>query len=211
MATCPICETRKPKRYCTARGEDICTQCCGTEREVTINCPYECGYLRESRRHEKKLLNGVEMPHPDVRIDEAFLKNAEMVLMLMAAFLNKALQAEPNATDRDAREAIEALVGSYRAAVAGENLEVIPEGAAAAGIAQRFRESMGSFVKELKDREGGIFADRVFLGVAVFMARVASGYDNRRPRSRAYVHYLRETFPAGGPESSEESEEEVAG
>ena len=63
MATCTICDTRKGKRYCTARGEDICTQCCATEREVTINCPYSCSYLRESRLHEKRPLDEAGMPH----------------------------------------------------------------------------------------------------------------------------------------------------
>ena len=36
MATCTICDSRKGKRYCTARGEDICAPCCATEREVSI-------------------------------------------------------------------------------------------------------------------------------------------------------------------------------
>jgi hypothetical protein len=192
VATCTICDTRKGKRYCTARGEDICTQCCATEREVTINCPYSCGYLRESRLHEKRPLDEAGMPHRDVKIDNEFLQKSEMVLMLIAAFFNRALQPVPNATDRDAREALEALVASFR-----EGKEIVPEGEIAAGIVERFREKMGEFIKELQDREAGPFADRVFLGILVFMARVAYGYDNGKPLSRSYVHYLRSTFPEG--------------
>ncbi|MFN0101596.1 MAG: hypothetical protein ACKV2U_05830 [Bryobacteraceae bacterium] len=192
MAKCAICDVRNGKRYCTARGEDICTQCCAAEREVTINCPFECGYLRESRLHEKRPLNQAGMPHRDVKIDNDFLKRSEMVLMLMAAFMNQALRAAPNATDRDAREAMEALIAAFR-----EGKEVTPEGEVAAGIVVGFREKMGVFIKELQDREAGPFADRVFLGVLVFMSRVAYGYDNGKPHSRAYVHYLRETFPEG--------------
>jgi len=192
MAKCAICDSRPGKRYCTARGEDICPQCCAQEREITINCPFACSYLRESRRHEKNELNEALMPHRDVQIDSEFIQKAEVVLMLMAAFFNKALQPVPNATDRDARVALDALVAGFR-----DGTEPVPEDAVAAGILERFREKMGEFVKELKDREAGPFAGSVFLGVAVFMSRVAYGYDNGRPNCRAYVHYLRETFPEG--------------
>lgn len=193
MATCTICEARKGKRYCTARGEDICTQCCATEREVTINCPFECSYLRDSRLHEKREFSEAGMPHRDVKIDDEFLKRSEMVLMLMAAFMNNTLKPVPNATDKEAREAIEALVASYRK---GENVD--PEGEVAQGIVTRFREKLDPFKAELQDREAGPFADTAFLGVLVFMARVAYGYDNGKPNGRAYVHYLRAAFPEGG-------------
>lgn len=192
MAICTICDARKGKRYCTARGEDICTQCCATEREVSINCPFSCVYLRESRLHEKRQFDEAGMPHRDVQVDSEFMQRSEMVLMLLAAFLNKALQPVPNATDKDAREALEALVATYRK---GENVD--PEGEIAKGIVERFREKMNPFVAELQEREAGPFADSAFLGVLVFMARVAYGYDNGKPLSRAYVHYLRATFPEG--------------
>ena len=161
---------------------------------MTINCPFSCEYLRESRLHEKRPLNEAEMPHRDVRIDNEFLRKSETVLMLMAAFMNGALHVTPNAADRDAREALEALVASFR-----EGKEVVPEGVIAAGIVEQFREKLGQFIKELQDRDAGPFADRVFLGVLVFMARVAYGYDNGKPHSRAYVHYLRGIFPEGAP------------
>jgi hypothetical protein len=132
------------------------------------------------------------MPHRDVRIDGEFMQKSEMVLMLLAAFLNRALQPVPNATDQEAREALEALVATYR-----DGAEIVPEGEIAKGIVERFREKMGTFVNDLKDRDAGPFADKVFLGVLVFMARVAFGYDNGKPHCRAYVHYLRSTFPEG--------------
>lgn len=197
MAKCAVCDVRTGKRYCLAMGEDICPQCCGAEREVTLNCPFECRYLRESRRHEKRDLREADMPHRDVRIDAEFLEKADIVLMLMAAFFNKAVLVAPNAMDADAREALDALVASYRAAVAGETLAPVAEGAVAAGIVERFQDRMAAFITDLQNREGGVFADRALLGVTVFMARVAAGYNNGRPRCRAYVHYLRETFPEG--------------
>lgn len=43
--TCPLCETRKGKRSCPARGALICSACCGQKRLVEIDCPPDCAYL----------------------------------------------------------------------------------------------------------------------------------------------------------------------
>jgi hypothetical protein len=43
--TCPLCRRRRGKRVCPARGESICSQCCGTKRRVEIDCPPGCAFL----------------------------------------------------------------------------------------------------------------------------------------------------------------------
>ena len=43
--SCTVCRQRKGKRACPARGEGICSQCCGTKRLVEIDCPSDCLYL----------------------------------------------------------------------------------------------------------------------------------------------------------------------
>ena len=48
---CPLCDLRKPKRLCPALGRQICTVCCGTKRQVEINCPSDCPYLTSAREH----------------------------------------------------------------------------------------------------------------------------------------------------------------
>jgi hypothetical protein len=42
---CPLCRRRRGKRVCPARGEPICSQCCGTKRRVEIDCPPGCAFL----------------------------------------------------------------------------------------------------------------------------------------------------------------------
>ena len=51
--SCPICNLRKEKRFCLAVHDRICPQCCGEQREVTLECPSECSYLQQARQHEK--------------------------------------------------------------------------------------------------------------------------------------------------------------
>ena len=42
---CPLCRRRRGKRACPAKGEAICSQCCGTKRRVEIDCPPGCTFL----------------------------------------------------------------------------------------------------------------------------------------------------------------------
>lgn len=43
--SCPLCRERKGKRPCPARGERICSVCCGGKRLVEIDCPRDCVWL----------------------------------------------------------------------------------------------------------------------------------------------------------------------
>lgn len=43
--SCPLCRERKGKRHCPAKGERICSICCGSKRLVEIDCPRDCAYL----------------------------------------------------------------------------------------------------------------------------------------------------------------------
>jgi hypothetical protein len=43
--SCPLCRKRRGKRACPAKGEAICSLCCGTKRLVEIDCPPDCAFL----------------------------------------------------------------------------------------------------------------------------------------------------------------------
>jgi hypothetical protein len=43
--SCPLCRQRRGKRACPAKGEAICSQCCGAKRRVEIDCPPDCVFL----------------------------------------------------------------------------------------------------------------------------------------------------------------------
>ena len=59
--SCAICEKRKEKRFCPAVHGRICPQCCGEQREVTLDCPSSCVYLQQARQHERpRLLQDLE-------------------------------------------------------------------------------------------------------------------------------------------------------
>ena len=52
--SCALCEERKEKRFCPAVHGKICPQCCGEQREVTLDCPSDCPYLLQSRQQSRE-------------------------------------------------------------------------------------------------------------------------------------------------------------
>src|SRR5208282_3956124 len=95
--TCTICAVRKEKRFCPAVHGRICPQCCGEQREVTLDCPSDCTYLQQAREHEKPRSSNQFDPASlflQVEISEQFTYEREHLLMGLSYALNKAAQAD---------------------------------------------------------------------------------------------------------------------
>src|ERR1700680_2474622 len=104
--TCKICETRRARRRCPAVHGEICALCCGREREMTLDCPLDCEYLREARKHERPIeVNPDEFPNRDIRTPETFLPDPEPLLLAIARAVLDAAFSTPGAVDNDLREA----------------------------------------------------------------------------------------------------------
>src|SRR4051794_1481104 len=102
---CAICQTRRPRRFCPGVRGDICSPCCGAEREVTVNCPMECEYLQEARRHERPVeLDESQIPNQDVRLTDRFVEEHEMLVNVAGTTLLGAALDTPGVVDHDARE-----------------------------------------------------------------------------------------------------------
>src|SRR5258708_19552919 len=112
---CKICEVRKPRRWCPGVRGDICSQCCGTEREVTVDCPFECEYLQQAWQREKPIQVAPEqIPNRDIRLSDKFIREQEELITVLGAILLEATLDVPDAVDSDVREALEALIPTYR-------------------------------------------------------------------------------------------------
>jgi hypothetical protein len=114
--SCAICEIRKEKRFCPAVHGRICAQCCGEQREMTLDCPSDCPYLQQAREHEK--------PRPadqfdraslflQVEISEQFTYEREHLLMGLSYALAKAAQGDRTLNDRDLIAALSSMCTSY--------------------------------------------------------------------------------------------------
>ena len=194
---CPLCEKRKAKRDCPARGGKICSICCGREREVTIDCPFECRYLQESRLHEQKDgLDPANFPFKEIRIDESFLHEKAALLTACGRSLLEGSSQTPGVVDHDTREALDALVQTYKTLESGIYYESRPVSLMAQQIGDHVQKKVREF-REQQTREAGMTQTRDddVLRMLVFLQRMALDRDNARPRGKAFLDFLRVHFP----------------
>ena len=201
---CRLCETRKPRRFCPGVSGDICSICCGDQREVTVDCPLDCAYLAEARRHEKLAdINPEEIPNRDVPISEEFLREHEPLLLFLGAKILEAALSTPGAVDSDVREALDSLIRTHRTLQSGLYYETKPANLMAASIHEKIQEAVALLRKELSEKGAPAVRDAEILGTLVFLQRVALGHNNGRPRGRAFLSYLFAHFPHPPQNASE--------
>jgi hypothetical protein len=195
--SCAICHIRRPKRFCPGVRGDICTICCGTEREVTVNCPLDCEYLRDAHRHERiTATDPHDFPNQDIRVTEEFLRDHEPLLLFLAGALVDAALATPDAVDFDVREALDALVRTYRTLQSGVYYETRPANPIAANICRLAQAAIEEWRKEEPERTGMTRTrDSDVLTLLAFLQRLELDNNNGRKRGRAYLDFLRGFFP----------------
>src|SRR5260221_296543 len=172
--SCAICETRRPKRFCPGIRAEICTLCCGTEREVTVSCPLDCEFLREARLHDKPVeMAPDQAPNRDIQVPEKFLRQNEELLAFLGQSVVGSALSTPGAADLDVREALEALIRTYRTLQSGVYYESVPQGLAAAAIYRAVQEGLPEFRRQEQERLGATRTrDADILGVLVFLQRL---------------------------------------
>lgn len=195
---CAICQIRRPRRFCPGVQGEICSVCCGTEREVTVNCPLDCPHLREARKHDRPVaLAEEEIPNREIRISEQFLEEHEGLLSAVGQTLVNAGMTIPGAVDSDFREALAALIRTQRTLASGLYYESLPENTVAAHIFRALQSGIATFQREEKERTGmARTRDADVLAILVFVERLGLDRNNGRPRGRAFLDFLRELYPS---------------
>ena len=191
---CAICNLRRARRYCPGVKGEICAICCGTEREVTISCPFDCVYLREARRHEKPPLPA-ELPNSDIHItDEMIDENQELFGAISYAIV-KAADDNPGTVDFDVREALAGLIRTYRTLQSGIYFETRPGNLLAQAVYEAVQTAVAAFRADEQRRTG--FArtrDAVVLRLLVFLQKYEYALNNGRKKGRAVLDALHEPY-----------------
>ena len=195
--TCPICQKRKPGRFCPAKAEKICAVCCGTEREVTIDCPCDCGYLLSAHRYENEHPRALpaETPLLDARITSDTIQVHSQFLSAIAFTIAKFCASQPAATDPDVLAALRALADTYKTLVAG----IVYEQPPVPPMQRDLYDSLSTFLNEAKQNTAqpsfGSVKDSEIFQLLVFLFRMGLLRTNGRPRSRRFFEFLRGQFP----------------
>jgi hypothetical protein len=194
---CKICGKRRARRVCPAVSGDICTICCGTEREVSLSCPLECEYLQEAHRREKPVpISEPQLSNRDVEVTEEFLaQHEELTLFCIHALVQAALRTS-GALDSDALAALEALIQTQRTLESGLVYETRAENMVAAQVQRAFTASLADYQKLRAEREAlSPVRNSEILKVLVFLHRMGQQNQNGRPRGRMYLDLLRQMTP----------------
>jgi hypothetical protein len=196
---CPLCRVRRPRRFCPGLGKDICALCCGTEREVTVDCPLDCEYLREARKHEKLApLDADQVPNRDIRVSDEFMEQHQPLNAFLGRAIANAALSVPGAADPDVREAMESLVQTYRTLQSGVVYETRPASPLAAAIYDAAQAAVPEF-RRLEQQKFGMTRtrDADVLGIWVFLQHLALGSNNGRPRGRTFLDLLWDFYGGG--------------
>ena len=220
--SCAICEERKEKRFCPAVHGKICPQCCGEQREVTLDCPSDCPYLLQAREHaathhanaqnerpgerdREALFREVEIP--DVEITEQFLYEREELILGLSFALAKSARADRSLADRrlmdrDLIAAVSSLAKSYETLVNSSLIYEPPiANLAHQAIVREIAREVETMVREFREAEQQHIGhtrlrDSDVLKALVFLLRLGLGRTSGRPKSRAFVDFLFAQFPA---------------
>jgi len=196
--SCPICQKRKEGRFCPAKGEKICAVCCGTEREVSIDCPTDCAYLAAAHRYEDEHERQIpaDTPFLEERIPPGTLDTHQPLMAALAFTMAKACMTHPSATDSDVIAALRTLAESYKTLISGiyyENLPDIP-------VQREIYEAMRALLDDLKQKQAAAgtldtLKTRDIFFVVIFLFRMGLLRSNGRSRSRRFIEFLRLQFP----------------
>jgi hypothetical protein len=198
--TCAICEKRKEKRFCPAIHGRICPQCCGQQREVTLDCPSECVYLQQARVNEKpRTLETVDAAalFPQVEIGDRFLHEQEHLLLGLSYALARSARANNGIRDPDLIGALTSLARSYETlASSGLHYESpitsLSQQAITAEVQQMLKE-----YREAEQHHLGYtkLRDNNVVRALVFLLRMGFTRTSGRPKSKAFIEFLFRQFP----------------
>lgn len=206
---CPICNKRRAERYCPAKGEKICAIDCGTEREVTIDCPADCAYLvaayRWEQTHPKPLAEG-DVPFPDVSFPSDLIHTRQAMLSGLGYTVLTFSVDQRSLADPDVFAAVRAMAETYRTLLSGIYYEKPPKIPVAAGL----YAALAKFIEEEKKHaaehpEFPALKDTELFHLLVFFLRFGRLRSNGRPRTRAFLEFLRSQFPTEAVAPKEES------
>jgi hypothetical protein len=197
LLPCPICQKRPPRRYCPAKAEDICAVCCGTEREVSIDCPADCPYLVASRQYnrERRDIDWSQIPFADTKIPSSFVPAHEKLLLAISYAVCLHARDERLTVDSDVLASLQALAETYKTLESGIYYEKPPEFRLQRELYDKLKATIDEFKKnEAQQMNSASVRDGEVRDALIFLTQLGATRTNGRPKGRAYLDFLRTQF-----------------
>jgi hypothetical protein len=195
MANCPLCSSRAGKRYCPAIAEQICAVCCGTKREIEIDCPSSCAYLKASRAYE------LEKPIPDPQVaakvhnyDGRFMEQYHPVLDSVTRAVIEEHMASKELVDSDVIGTLNCLKTTMKTLSSGIYYESLPEGHVRVSLFRRLKAVLDELTQPDPSAVRPMLKVTEAVDVLDFLTIVAQANSSIRPKSRRYLDWITEKF-----------------
>ncbi len=198
--SCSICEKRKEKRFCPAVHGRICPQCCGEQREVTLDCPGACAYLLQAREHQKpRRIEDLDpaLVFPHLQISERFIYEHEHLIAGLTFAMAKTIRADRALTDNQIFAALSALAESYETLVnSGLHYDAPLAGLGQQAMASEIQQIIREY-RETEQKHIGYarLHDSEVLRGLVFLLRMGLSRSSGRAKSRAFADFVLGGFP----------------
>lgn len=198
--SCTICNVRKEKRFCPAVHGRICPQCCGEQREITLDCTSSCPYLQQAREHEKpRDLVDIDRAalFPAVEIGKQFVYEHEHLIVGLSFALSKSARADRALADPDLIAALTSLAGRYERQLNSSLIYEQPSTNLSLQTIIRELETMIGEYRATEQQHMGVtrLRDSEVLKALVFLLRMGLTRTSRRPKSRAFADFILAQFP----------------
>ena len=191
MPKCPLCSQRSAKRFCPAKAQKICSICCGTKREIEIDCPGDCVHLRTGRSFESaRRRSGDELEIPPQSNQQLLYRNATSINAAAQAILEERLRS-PSMVDQDVEVALDALKTAMKTLSSGIYYETLPSsGAQAMALYRRLK----AVLEQLMAPQGAVGVNAIRVSdipeVLEFILSTVRSRSSGRPKSRQYLAWL---------------------
>ena len=195
MANCPLCSSRAGKRYCPAIADSICGVCCGTKREIEIDCPSSCSYLKASRIYE------LEKPIPDPEAarkvhnyDGRFMERYYLILdSVTRAVIDEHMTAK-ELVDSDVIEVFNCLKATMKTLSSGIYYESLPQGPVRLSLFHRVKAVLDELMQPDPASVRPVLKVTEAIDVLDFLTIAAQVNSSIRPKSRRYLDWVTEKF-----------------
>lgn len=193
MATCPLCSERAGKRFCLAKDAQICAVCCGTKREVEIDCPSLCPYLKASRSYEaEKRVPDPELAAKVQKYDNTFVYRFTPVLDATSRAVAEERLSSPWLVDNDVIEVYKALAATMKTLSSGIYYESLPGGPAQLSLFRQLKAVLDDMMQPDPSAARRILKVSEAVDVLDFLTFAAQANSSVRPRSRRYLDLISE-------------------
>ena len=201
---CLLCESRKAKRFCPAKAGQICPVCCGTKREVEIDCPSNCVYLHAGREYEgAKLARTTLPPQRTERLWKPSFLNAHYPLMMgVSQVIAVERHHSPELADSDVQATFDSLLQTFSTLDKGIYYDFAPERLIQRELYLAVKQFLEGPAEARLISESRPTTSQI-IDVLQFMKELSAGITLPRPKSRAFLDHLESVsrdFAQGQPE-----------